>query len=146
VTLTALAGAALMAASSFATVVSVQVAGGSCEVLSETDPALADRCVQTGWERHSVVFLLLGVAAAVMAALRSRPAAVALAAFGAVALAVALLGDLPASRETGVVGESFAGANASAGAGLWLELAGGVLVLLAGLAGLAGRPEPCYQR
>ena len=46
--------------SQFATVVSVDVASGSCEVLNDTDPTLAERCVQSGFERHGAAFALLG--------------------------------------------------------------------------------------
>ena len=43
---------------------------------------------------------------------------------GAVALGIVLFGDLPATRETGVIGRDYAGAEAKAGLGLWLEAAG----------------------
>jgi hypothetical protein len=59
-----------------------------------------------------------------------------------VALGIVLFGDLPAARETGVIGRDYAGAEAQAGAGLWLEAAGGVLAVLAGaLALMPARPE-----
>ena len=91
--------------------------------------------MQTGIDRHSVVFPLLAVAVLAMGwgAGRggSRPAAGALAVFGAVALAIVLFNDLPASTETGVIGRDFAGAKAEPGAGLYLEAAGGVLAIVA---------------
>jgi hypothetical protein len=138
----AAAGALMLLSSAFATVISVDVASGSCEQLSDTDPALADRCVQTGFERHSIVFPLLALAVVLMAlgAWRgSRPAAAALVAFGALAAGITVLSDLPAANDTGVIGRDFAGASAEPGLGLWLALIGGVLTILAGAAGLSGR-------
>lgn len=54
---------------------------------------------------------------------------------GAVALAVALLGDLPDAREKGPLPESqnFEDARARPAVGLYLEIAGGGLLMLAGL-------------
>jgi hypothetical protein len=138
----ALAGAALLIVSQFATVVSVDVAGGSCEVLNDTDPTLAERCVQTGFERHGPVFPLLAAGVLLMAlgTGRSRPAAVAMIVFGAVAMGIVLLSDVPAADETGVIGRDFAGAEAHAGTGLRLEAAGAATVLLAGLVALLPVP------
>jgi hypothetical protein len=136
--------ALLLLASQFATVVSVDVAAGSCEGLNDTDPTLAERCVQGGFERHGPAFALLAAAVLAMAlwAYRSRSAGAGLVALGAVALGIVLFGDLPAARETGVIGRDYAGAEAQAGAGLWLEAAGGVLAVLAGaLALMPARPE-----
>jgi hypothetical protein len=50
-----------------------------------------------------------------------------------VVLGLALLRDLPASDDTGLIGRDYAEASASAGIGLWLEVAGGALAVLAGL-------------
>jgi hypothetical protein len=134
--------ALLLLASQFATVVSVDVAAGSCEALNDTDPTLAERCVQGGFERHGAAFALLAAAVLALAlwADRSRPAGLGLIALGAVALGIALLSDLPAAQETGVIGRDYAGAEARAGLGLWLEVAGGALAVLAGLLALAPRP------
>jgi hypothetical protein len=135
-----LAAAAVMLATLFATVVSVDVANGSCEVINDANPELAERCSLSGVERHSVLFLVLALPVAVMAVGagpgRSRPAAVALVALGLLALFVALLSDLPASDETGALGRNFEGATAAAGTGLTLEIAGGVLAVAAGALGL----------
>jgi hypothetical protein len=142
----AAAGALMLLSSAFATVISVDVASGSCERLSDTEPGLADRCVQTGFERHSIVFPLLALAVALMALGTwrggSRPAAAALVAFGALAAGITVLGDLPASNDTGVIGRNFAGASAKPGTGLWLAVIGGLLTILAGAAGLSGRGRP----
>ena len=63
----------------------------------------------------------------------SRPAAVALIAIGVVVIGITLLSDLPASDDAGLIGRDYAEASASAGAGLWFELIGGVHAVLAGL-------------
>ena len=119
------------------TVVSVDVAVGSCDSIYDTNPELADDCDQKGIERHSVALLLLGLVTLAMgsgaAFGRSRPAAVALVAIGAVVLLIALAIDLPASDDTGLIGRRYAAAEASAGTGLWLELVGGVLAIVAGV-------------
>ena len=44
----------LLLSSAFATVISVDVAHRQREQLNDTDPTLADRCVQTGFERHGI--------------------------------------------------------------------------------------------
>jgi hypothetical protein len=131
-----LAGA-LMLLTEVTTVISVDLRNTSCEVIYDSSPDLADDCSQTGLERSSVALLLLGLLTFAMgsgaAFGRSRPAAVALIAIGVVVLGIALLSDLPASDDTGLIGRDYAAASASAGAGLWFELIGGVLAVLAGL-------------
>ena len=146
----ALAGL-LMLISLSSTIASVDVANGSCEVINDANPDLADRCALSGFERHSIAFLLLGVAALTLAYAagprRSRPAALGLLVVGALALIFALLVDLPVTDDTGAIGRDFEGATASAGTGLWIELIAGVLALLAGaLAFLVPRPEPEPRR
>ena len=64
---------------------------------------------------------------------RAVNAALALVAIGAVVLGITLLGDLPASDDTGLIGRDYDQATASAGAGLWFELIGGILAVVAGL-------------
>lgn len=119
------------------TVISVDLRNTSCEVIYDSSPDLADNCSQTGFERSSVALLLLGLltfAMGIGAAFgRSRPAAVALIVIGVVVLGITLLGDLPASDDAGLIGRDYAEATASAGAGLWFELIGGVLAVVAGL-------------
>jgi len=131
-----LAGA-LMLLTEVTTVISVDLRNTSCEVIYDSNPALADDCSQTGLERSSVALLLLGLLTFVMgsgaAFGHSRPAAVALIAIGVVVLGITLLSDLPASDDTGLIGRDYAEASASAGAGLWFELIAGVLAVLAGL-------------
>jgi hypothetical protein len=119
------------------TVISVDLKNTSCEVIYDSNPSLADNCSQVGFERHSVALLLLGILTIVMgsgaAFGRSRPAAVALIAIGIVVLALALAIDLPASNDTGVIGRDYAQAEASPGIGLWFEVLGGALAVLAGV-------------
>jgi hypothetical protein len=131
-----LAGA-LMLLTEVTTVISVDLKNTSCEVIYDSNPALADDCSQTGFERSSVALLLLGLVTFAMgsgaAFGHSRPAAVALIAIGVVVLGITLLSDLPASDDTGLIGRGYAEASASAGAGLWFELIAGVLAVVAGL-------------
>jgi hypothetical protein len=133
----AVAAALLMFLTEFTTVISVDVAVGSCDTIYDTSPSLADDCEQTGFERSSVALLLLGLLTLAMgfgAALgKSRPAAVALVVIGLVVLGITLGLDLPASDDTGLIGRRYAAAEAAAGTGLWLELVAGVLALVAGL-------------
>jgi hypothetical protein len=133
----AFAAGLLMLLTEVTTVISVDLRNTSCEVIYDSNPSLADDCSQTGLERSSVALLLLSLvtfAMGVGAAFgRSRPAAVALIAIGVVVLGITLLGDLPASDDTGVIGRDYDQAEASAGVGLWLELIGGILAVVAGL-------------
>src|SRR5215213_8355098 len=50
----------------FSAIASVDVADGSCAVINDSDPALADRCELSGLERNGGAFLLLAVLAVVM--------------------------------------------------------------------------------
>jgi hypothetical protein len=136
----ALAGALLLVATEFTAVATVDVASGSCEVIQDTDPELADRCELSGFERNGGAFILLALLAGLMAFGagfgRSRPAGFALVAIGALVLLWALLVDLPVTDETGAIGRNFEGAEAAAGPGLTLELLGGAVVAAAGLLAL----------
>jgi hypothetical protein len=140
----ALAAGVLMVLTEFTTVISIDVAVGSCDSIYDTNPDLADDCDQKGFERHSVALLLLGVLTLAMGSGAafggSRPAALALIAIGVVVLGITLLGDLPASDETGLIGRRYAAAEATAGPGLWLELVAGALAVVAGLLRLL-RPD-----
>ena len=128
----------------------VTVVTATCEDLA--DPRLADRCRLEGSERHSWAFALLGGFAILMAwgaAIgRSRPAAAALVVVGGVLLGLGFFRDLPETGRTGLIGEAYE-ATAHKGAGLWLELAAGVLMIGVGLVALlvllrrpAQEPEP----
>jgi hypothetical protein len=132
----ALVAGALMLLTEVTTVISVDLENTSCEVIYDSSPELADDCSQKGFERSSVALLLLGLLTFAMgsgaAFGRSRPAALALIAIGVVVLGLTLLRDLPASDDAGLIGRDYAQASAAAGAGLWFELIGGVLAVVAG--------------
>ncbi len=133
----ALLAGVLMLLTEVTTVISVDLKNTSCEVIYDSNPSLADNCSQTGFERSSVALLLLGLVTFAMgwgaAFGGSRPAALALIAIGVVVIGITLLGDLPASDDTGLIGRDYDQATASAGVGLWLELIGGILAVVAGL-------------
>jgi hypothetical protein len=132
--------AVLMVVADFVPVVSVDVAGGSCEVINDTSPELADGCEQSGFERHGPALVLLALVVSTMAwgagLGGSRPAAAALLAVGVVVLAIALLIDLPVTDDTGAIGRRFEGAEAEAELGFTLELVAGALAAVAGAARL----------
>ena len=69
----------------------------------------------------------------------SRPAAFALLAIAAIVLTLAILSDLPETRETGAIGLNFEGASAKAGPGLYLEIAAAALLATGGALSLARR-------
>lgn len=122
----ALVAVALLAVAEFTTVFEVTI--GSLEVVRRSETAGAN---------HGYALLVVAVVAAGMAALALRGArapAAALVALGAVALAIALLVDLPETRGSGDLPESLAyeNARARAGAALGLEIAGGLLLVAAG--------------
>ena len=146
VTAAGVIAAALLVATEFSTVASVDVANGSCEVINDSNPALADRCELSGFERHGGAFLLLAALAMLMAwgagMGGSLPAALALVAVGVVVIGWALLVDLPVTDETGAIGISFEGATAKAGPGLTMELVAGALALGAGVTALLARSRP----
>lgn len=128
------ASAVALMASYFTTVVYVTTGSASCVDLA-TAAHSAD-CVKTGGDQHSVAFILLGVAvlALVTFALARGvvPAATAVVVVGAIALLIALIGDLPQASKTGFVGHVVPG-TAHAGTGLWLEIVGGALAIASGL-------------
>jgi hypothetical protein len=131
-------GAGVLAiVSEFSTISYVTVVTATCEDLA--DPRLADRCQLDGAERHSWAFALLGGFGMLMAwgatVGRSRPAAIALALVGAALLGLGFFRDLPEAGRTGLIGEAYE-ATAHKGAGLWLELAAGVLMVVVGLVAL----------
>jgi hypothetical protein len=84
-----------------------------------------------------VALLLLGLLTFVMgwgaAFGGSRPAALALIAIGIVVLGITLLGDLPASDDTGADRPRLRPGDCERRGGLWFELIAGILAVLAGL-------------
>jgi hypothetical protein len=124
--LLAVAGVALLVIAEFSVVVRIVV--GSLET---------EQRVVTGHANHGYALLVVAVAALplLLGAVRgARVAASGLVALGIVALVVALVIDLPKTRESGQLAESasFEDARAQAGPGFALELAGGVALVLAG--------------
>lgn len=122
----AVAAVVLLVAAEFSTLIRVVV--GSLETEQRT---------VSGHASHDWALLVVALAAVAMAllALRGvRAAAGALVALGAVALVVAFAVDRPKTRESGQLPESasFEDAQAKAGPALSLEIAGGVLLVLAG--------------
>ena len=129
------AAAVLMVLAELSNLFTIEVDTASCQDLA--DPDQADACEQTGGEQHSFALVpvaLLTAAMAVGAGLGgSRPAGLALLAAGVVVLAIALIGDLPDTNETGEIGFNFTSARAEKGSGFWFELVGGALATAAGL-------------
>jgi hypothetical protein len=134
------AGGLLIAATEPSIVAWVEVEDETCEVVNDTSPA-EDRCSLSGFERHGGAFLLLGALAIALGAAASlgggRAASGGVLAIGVLVLAMALLGDLPETGQTGATGPDFETAAARAGSGFYMELAGGALCLVAGALGLA---------
>jgi hypothetical protein len=130
----ALAAAILLVAAELSTITKIEIGAADC-----VDRALGtdrDICETTGGERHSYAFVLLAAFGLLMAwgaaAGGSRPAALAMLAVGAVVLAIALLGDLPASDDTRGLDVKYTEVTAGAERGLTLEIAGAVMWLGAG--------------
>jgi hypothetical protein len=132
-------GAGAMAiVAEFSTIAKITVVTAGCEDLA--GPQNADDCLQLGHERHGYALLLLGALAILMAwgaaVGRSRPAAIALIVTGAVVLGLGFARDYPEGGKTGGIGVEYAQAEAERGAGVWLELASGVLMVGVGAAAL----------
>ena len=138
-----LLGGLLLMVAEPSTIASVEIPGRTCREVAAVDAV--DRCELSGFERHGGALLLLGALAALMAVGagrgQSRPAAVALLAIGIIALGLAILGDLPEAGEVGAIGITYEGAAGKAGMGLYLEIAGGVLLAAAGALALSSRPK-----
>jgi hypothetical protein len=128
------AGVACLVLATFTTVIEIKV--GTTTRLPGRDTHLS------GWDRHGPALLIVAAfgAAMVAGALRgARPAAIALAVLGLVALGIALIGDVPDLNETGFIGEVYEDAAAGPSAGFYLETLGGALLLAGGaLLALAG--------
>jgi hypothetical protein len=136
-------GGMLLILSDFLTLWHVDVVTASCSDLAS--PNLRNACTTTGGSHHGYALAVLGAIALVMtwgaAVGSSRPAGFALLVLGAASLAIALAVDLPDVHKTGIVGTQFSNAQAKPGAGFWLELIGGALVVGAGLLRLLVRPR-----
>jgi hypothetical protein len=121
--LAAVAGAILLVAAEFAAIYKIKAV-----------TAVVDSV--TGYERHGIALAVIGIAALPMAygASRSgsRPATIALAALGAVAILIAVIADLPDVHQTGVFSDRYDQAVANPAIGLYLETLGGALLIVAG--------------
>ena len=128
------AAGVLLIVTEFSRIAYVTTITASCSDFA--DAHLRDTCLTTGHESHSWGIGLLGLFVILMAfgaaVGRSRPAALALLAAGALALGIALLHDLPKTGKKGAVGVAFAEGKAHKGTGFWLELVGGGLALVVG--------------
>ncbi|HVF76684.1 MAG TPA: hypothetical protein VNA28_00180 [Solirubrobacteraceae bacterium] len=127
----ALVAVTLLATAEFTTVFEVTV--GSLEIVRRS---------ATAGENHGYALLVVALVAVGMTLLALRgaqPPAAALVVLGAAALAIVLAVDLPATRGSGDLPEALAyeNARARAGAALALELAGGLLLVAAGVVLLA---------
>jgi hypothetical protein len=132
---------ALLVIAEFTTVVQVTV--GSLDVVRRS---------ATGGANHGYALLVIAAVGAAMTLLALRGArapALALVVLGIAALAIAFAVDLPDARGAGGLPESLAyeEAQARAGPALGLEIAGGLLLLAAGIAlSLAGGREARSRR
>jgi hypothetical protein len=147
IALTAALGALLILISQFTALYHVQVASGSAPI----------KTVGTGanhaWAPIPIA-LLAGVLAFVAYRKGSRAALIALVVLGIVTLLIALLGDLPDARATGIVGSGasqYSEGTSTPSAGLYMETLGAILLLISGGVGLLlgaprrppeGAPEP----
>jgi len=124
VTVTALAGAALLVLSSFLDVVRF------VDLSGELIPGAA--ATRHGTAAMVVIGLTAG-AAALFARWSEHPLpAIASAALGAIGLAIVLIGDLPDVTSSGLTSGKLLG-QADPGPGFWIELAGALLTLASGL-------------
>ena len=96
-----LIGGVLLVVAEFSTIVSIDVASGTCAEQAGAD--LSDGCETTGLEQHGGALIVLGVAAVVLAwpprAGANRPAALALIAVGVLAVGLALVRDVDEPRD-----------------------------------------------
>jgi hypothetical protein len=134
--LACLGGVGLLAASEFVTTFEFTPPGG--EALQASDAA----------DRHHYALLVLAVfalAALVIALLTgAKPAALAIAVAGGIALLIFLIGDLPDAGKVGTLDDpqqSFIDAKAEPQLGFWLELIGAVILTVCGAALATMRPE-----
>jgi hypothetical protein len=114
------------------------------------DPALDS--VNTG-SHHGYALVPIGVLAALLSfgiwLTRSRAAVLALGGLGLIALLIALLGDLPDARASGLVGSGgarFVHASAHPGAGFYIETLGAAVLLVTCGIGLLLLPPPVEPR
>jgi hypothetical protein len=97
----------------------------------------------TGGSHHGYALGLIGLVSLPMsygAVLGgSRPASAALVVLGALALAIALIVDLPSLDDTGLIGRTYDLAEANPAIGFWIEIAAAGVLLAGGLLLLRSR-------
>jgi hypothetical protein len=136
----AFAGVICLLLATFTTIIEIKV--GTTTKVPDQDTQLS------GWDRHGPALLIIAGFALLMivGALRgARPAMIALAALGLVALLIAVVVDVPDLHKTGFIGEVYEDAAAGPAAGFYLETLGAVLLLAGGGLMLllpAERPDP----
>jgi hypothetical protein len=142
-----LVSAIVLVVAELSKVISISVVTATCQDLAQG--SLKDQCVTTGAERHHGALLLIAVLLVAMAwgaaVGRSRPAAAAMVVLGLVPLGLWFFGDRHQVGKTGAIGADFSEATAHAGAAIPLEIAGGLIAIVAGAAGLRRQeeePEP----
>lgn len=126
--LVGVAGAFLLILATFTTVAEIRV-------LTTSDLAGQDTQI-SGGDLHGIALVLVAAFALLMlaGALRgARPAMVALAATGVLALGLVAVLDVPELDDTGQVALSYENVSAGASTGFYYETLGAVLVLLAGV-------------
>jgi hypothetical protein len=137
------AAAAMLAASQFTTMFELTPPGGEpLETVSSADQHGYAMLVLAGF---GLAMLLVGIGA--QSEQVARIAAFAVAATGAVALLIFLVGDLPDANKVGTLDdESFIDAKAEPKAGFWLELAGSMVLAVCGGALATLGPEKLSMR
>jgi hypothetical protein len=126
-----LLGALLLVVAELTTLFTVHVASDRAPI----------RTVGTG-SHHSYAMIPLALLAAGFAVSvlrqRSRPALVAIGVLGVIALLIALVGDLPDARASGIVLISghYVDASSTASAGLYMETLGAIVLLVTSGSGL----------
>jgi hypothetical protein len=128
-----LAGSILAVVACFSVVIKIQV-------LTVTPASYS------GYDRHSIALVVLGVFGLLMVAgavRGARPAMAALALCGLAVLLIAVAIDLPDLNDEGVwpLADQYEDAQASAGTGYYFETAAGILMLLGGVAMLVLGPR-----
>jgi hypothetical protein len=139
-----LSGALLLFVAEFTTLYQVHTASSSGPVKS----------VATG-SHHAYAMALIAVVAAAFAVgvwrVGGRPALLAIGVLGAIALLIALLGDLPDAHASGLIGSStshYQLASATPSAGLYMETLGAALLIITCVSAfiLAGPPPAATRR
>ncbi len=134
------AGAVLLVVSTFTAVARIRVLTTS--ELTDVDTSIS------GSDLHGVALLLVALFAGLMlvGALRgARPAMVALAAAGLLALGLIVGLDVPELDNTGQVSRFYEDATAGAATGFYLETLGAILLLVAGGAMLTLTPRAARE-